>query len=215
MKVKICGIMRAEDAESAIENGADALGYVVASPSSPRNLSFARAQSLMRLTPIFTTKVAVTTAEDPKTVLRLCSKLRPEALQLHRHTKNLIETIRRKHNGIQLILATPVHDAASLKAAKIAWTYSDAVLADTPNLHSVGGGTGMTHDWHLTSMIRKAIDPHPLILAGGLTPKNVRAAISRVRPFAVDVSSGVEKQVGVKDHVKIRDFIMNAKGAES
>jgi phosphoribosylanthranilate isomerase len=215
MKVKICGIMRAEDAESAIENGADALGYVVASPSSPRNLSLTRAKSLMRLTPIFTTKVAVTTAEDPKTVLRLCSKLKPEALQLHRHTKNLIETIRRKHDGVQLIIATPVHDAASLKPAKIASAYSDAVLADTPNLHSVGGGTGMTHDWHLTSMIRKEIHPHLLILAGGLNPKNVKVAISRVRPYAVDVSSGVEKRVGVKDKEKIREFIMNAKGTES
>jgi phosphoribosylanthranilate isomerase len=73
------------------------------------------------------------------------------------------------------------------------------------------GGTGKTHDWHLTALIRNAIHPHPLILAGGLTSKNVRRAIYEVRPFAVDVSSGVEKRVGVKDHEKIREFVMNAK----
>jgi phosphoribosylanthranilate isomerase len=109
-----------------------------------------------------------------------------------------------------LILTTLVQDASSLRAAKMASSYSDAVLADTPS-PSGTGGTGKTHDWHLTGLIRNAIYPHPLVLAGGLTSDNVRTAISEVKPFAVDVSSGVEKRVGVKDHEKIREFIMNAK----
>jgi phosphoribosylanthranilate isomerase len=77
------------------------------------------------------------------------------------------------------------------------------------------GGTGRTHDWELTARIRSTIYPYPLILAGGLTPGNVRAAIHRVRPFAVDVSSGVEKTIGIKDQGKIREFIMNAKEGSS
>ena len=88
--------------------------------------------------------------------------------------------------------------------------YSDAVLADSPS-HDGMGGTGRTHDWNLTATLRDRIYPHPLILAGGLTPSNVQTAIKKVRPFAVDVSSGVEKTVGVKDPRKIRDFIMRAK----
>jgi phosphoribosylanthranilate isomerase len=73
------------------------------------------------------------------------------------------------------------------------------------------GGTGRTHDWNLTAALRNRIYPHPLILAGGLTPSNVQTAIRKVRPFAVDVSSGVEKTVGAKDLKKIGDFIKRAK----
>jgi phosphoribosylanthranilate isomerase len=73
------------------------------------------------------------------------------------------------------------------------------------------GGTGRTHDWHLTATLRDKIYPRPLILAGGLTPINVQQAIKEVRPFAVDVSSGVEKTIGVKDRNKIRNFIKKAK----
>jgi len=67
------------------------------------------------------------------------------------------------------------------------------------------------HDWSLTARLRMEISPRPLIMAGGLTPRNVQSAILRVRPFAVDVSSGVEEQIGLKDPVKVREFIMNAK----
>ncbi|HUK50308.1 MAG TPA: phosphoribosylanthranilate isomerase [Terriglobales bacterium] len=214
MRVKICGIMRAQDANSAIENGADALGFVVASPRSPRNLSSVHARKLMKLAPVFTTKVAVTTAEEPKTILNLCSRLKPDAVQLHAHSRELIRTIRKKEREIKLILASPVHDKSSLKAAVQVSTYSDAVLVDTPHPHSLGGGTGKTHDWSLSAEIRETIDPHPLILAGGLNSENVATAILKVKPFAVDVSSGVEKKIGMKDHQKIKEFIVKAKEAD-
>jgi phosphoribosylanthranilate isomerase len=212
MRVKICGITRAKDAKAALDWGADALGFVVASPSSPRNLPLTRAQALMRTVPVFSTKVAVTATHDPKTVLKVCSKLKPDALQLHTHTRELIRAFRRKHEEIQLILTTPIRDVASVEAAKMVSRYSDAVLADTPSPNAMGG-TGRIHDWHLTARIRKALYPHPLILAGGLTPDNVKAAIDEVKPFAVDVSTGVEKRIGVKDDEKIREFILNAKEA--
>jgi phosphoribosylanthranilate isomerase len=210
MRVKICGIMREKDVKAAVDSGADALGFVVASPASPRNLPLATAQTLMKTVPVFSTKVAVTTAQDIKTVFNVCSRLKPDALQLHTHTPTQVRAFRRKLQGTQLILTTPVRDASSLRAAKAASSYSDAVLADSPSSSGMGG-TGKTHDWHLTALIRNAIYPHPLILAGGLTSDNVRRAISEVRPFAVDVSSGVEERVGVKDHEKIREFVMNAK----
>ena len=214
MRVKICGIMRAQDAKSAIEYGADALGFVVASPQSPRNLSSANARKLMKLTPVFITKVAVTTANEPKTILKLCSRLKPDALQLHTHARELIRTIRKRNPETKLILATPIRDKSSMRAAIQVSTYSDAVLADTPNPQSLGGGSGKTHDWSLSAKIRNMIHPHPLILAGGLTPQNVKTAICQVKPFAVDVSSGVEKKIGIKDHQKIREFIMKANEAE-
>lgn len=211
MRVKICGMMRAQDVTVALESGADAVGFVVGSPSSPRNLELNQARKLIEKVPIFTTKVAVTSAKDPKTVLEICSKLKTDALQLHQHRQELVRLIRKKHPDTELILATAIHDHSSITRASRTSSYSNAVLADTPGTGGMGG-TGRTHDWKLTATLRNMIYPHPLILAGGLTPSNVHLAIRKVRPFAVDVSTGVERRVGVKDHRKVRDFIKYAKG---
>ena len=209
MRVKICGIMRLSDVSAALNEGADAVGFVIGSPSSPRNLSLTKAQKLMKAVRVFSTKVMVTSAHDPRKIVKICSKLKPDALQLHHHTPRLVHILKKKQST-SLILATEIMDISSLKQAKSMSRYADAVLADSPSITGMGG-TGRTHDWRLTARIRDTIRPHPLILAGGLTPSNVKAAIEIVRPFAVDVSSGVEKAVGVKDHRKIREFIMNAK----
>lgn len=210
MRVKICGMMRSKDVSAALDNGADAVGFVVESPSSPRNLSLPQARKLMKPVPILATKVAVTFAQDRRSILKICSKLKPDALQLHRHRPELIRTIRRTHSETQLILATAIRDNSSVERARRTSSYSDAVLADTPSTTGMGG-TGRTHDWKLSASLRNKLYPHPLILAGGLTPSNVQLAIKTIRPFAVDVSSGVEKVAGIKDHDKIRKFIMNAK----
>ena len=213
MRVKICGLMRPMDVRTALDSGADALGFVVSSPSSPRNLSLNAAHRLMKNVPVFATKVAVTSANDMKTVAKICSKLEPDALQLHRYQQQLVGLIRRKHPQTKLILAKAIRDRSSLELASWISRESDAVLADSPSLSGMGG-TGRTHDWHLTATVRNRIYPHPLILAGGLTPINVQQAIRKVRPFAVDVSSGVEKTIGVKDRNKIRNFIKKAKENE-
>ena len=209
MRVKICGMMRLSDVSAAVNEGADAVGFVIDSPSSPRNLPLTKAQELMKAVRVFSTKVVVTSSHDPRRMVKICSKLKPDALQLHYHTPELVRMLRKKQST-RLILATGVRDTSSLKQAKSMSRYADAVLADSPSGTGMGG-TGRTHDWGLTARIRNTIHPHPLILAGGLTPSNVKAAIEIVRPFAVDVSSGVEKTVGVKDHGKIKEFIVNAK----
>jgi phosphoribosylanthranilate isomerase len=210
MRVKICGLTRLEDVNAALNEGADALGFVVGSPSSPRNLPLPKAKKLMRTARVFSTRVAVTSNRDPKRVLKICMVLRPEALQLHYHTPKLVHLVQKEQPATRLILATPIGDGSCVRQAKTASRYSDAILADSPN-HTGTGGTGVVHDWNLTATIRSTIYPHPLILAGGLTAKNVKAAIKTVKPFAVDVSSGVERTVGVKDSRKIKEFIMNAK----
>ncbi len=209
MRVKICGMMRSKDVSAALDSGADAVGFIVGS-SSPRNLPLVKAQELMKQVPIFATKVAVTSANDPKLVMKICAKLNPDAIQLHEHRQGLVRLIRRKHPETDLILATGIRDRSSVRRAQRTARYSDAVLADSPSTTGMGG-TGRTHDWELSAALRKGIYPHPLILAGGLTPSNVRLAIRKVRPFAVDVSSGVERTIGVKDDKKIKDFINNAK----
>lgn len=211
MRVKICGLMRSEDVKIAVDSGADAVGFVVGSPKSPRNLALMKARKLMKAVPIFSARVAVTSANDPKSVLNICSKLKPDAIQLHQHRRELVRLIRRHHPGTSIILATAIRKRDSVAQASRASAYSDAVLADTPNTAGLGG-TGRVHNWTLTAVVRGRIYPHPLILAGGLTPRNVGQAIRRVKPYAVDVSTGVEKRIGMKDHVKVMEFIKNAKG---
>jgi len=210
VRVKICGLMRQTDVEIAARYGADAFGFVVASPTSKRNLSLTKAASLVGHVPIFATKVAVTSSHDNRALKKICSSLHPDMIQLHRAGREVVGDLRRSYPDVGLILATPVRNHESVAAAKRASRLSDAILADSLGLDGMGG-TGRTHDWNLTAEIRESIFPHPLILAGGLTPGNVETAIVTVRPHAVDVSSGVEERVGVKDPFKIRDFIRNAK----
>lgn len=211
MRVKICGMMRPKDIVAAVENGADAVGFVVGSPSSPRNLKLSRARALFKHVPVFTTKVAVTSATQPGTIFRICSMLRPDAVQLHKHSPNIVRLIRKRLPGTSIILAAAIQDRRSVATATRTSDYSDAILADSPSNTGMGG-TGRTHDWELTAKLRNRIYPHPLILAGGLTPANVQQAIRKIRPFAVDVSSGVEKRIGIKDHEKIKLFIDKARG---
>jgi len=209
MRVKICGITRPCDVEAAIQYGADALGFVVGTTSSARNLTITRAKKLMKEVPVFNVKVAVTSSMDLKTLRKISDILRPDALQLHNHNTTIVKTMRHHNPHLPLILAAQI-DGKSIAYAKRVSKYSDAIIADSPSNTGMGG-TGRTHDWALTSQIRDKIYPRPLILAGGLTPINVRSAIRKVRPYAVDVSGGVEKTKGVKDHMKMKEFIMNAK----
>jgi phosphoribosylanthranilate isomerase len=202
--------MRPKDVKAALNEGADALGFVVGSPSSPRNLPLAKAKRLIRSAHVFSSSVAVTHLRDAKQLLKICVELKPDALQLHNYTPKLIDVVRRKNSGLKFILAVPMADYSSRRHARYVSRFSDAILADTPSPTGLGG-TGKTHDWSLSASVRRDIYPHPMILAGGLTPRTVSAAIRRVRPFAVDVSSGVERTMGVKDQDKIKEFIMNAK----
>jgi len=96
-----------------------------------------------------------------------------------------------------------------LEVAKV----SDAILMDSC-LPGKYGGTGETHDWKLSRRVRDAIHPKPFVLAGGLTPENVEEAIRMVKPYAVDVSSGVESHPGIKDECKVFEFTKRAKGVE-
>ncbi len=118
MRVKICGMMRLSDVSAALNEGADAVGFVVESPSSPRNLPLTKAQKLMKAVRVFSTKVAVTSAHDPKRIAVICSKLKPDILQLHYHTPALVHMLRKKQPATGLILATGVRDILSLGQAR-------------------------------------------------------------------------------------------------
>lgn len=213
MRVKICGLMRPRDVQVAVNQGADAVGFVVGTPISRRNLGLEKAKNLIKRVPVFTCSVAVTAASDPKSLQKIVKTLQADALQVHRCNLRTVDNIRKANPGLSIILPTAIHDPKSILDAETTVKFSDAIMAETPSPFGIGG-TGRTHDWTLTRRLRSRIHPHPLILAGGLTPRNVRNAIETVRPYGVDVSSGVENKSGAKDHRKIKEFIEMAKEAE-
>ncbi len=202
VRVKVCGITNKEDLEVAVDAGADALGFVVDVPESPRSISLDRARDLVEETPPFVQGVLVSVFDTVDRLETLCSCLAPDAVQVTGTLPR--DATCEQFRGIQVIHAVAVNDQAGVVLPSA--MRCDAVLTDScvPGAH---GGTGKPHNWNVSRAIKELIAPTPLILAGGLTPGNVRAAIETVRPYAVDVSSGVEARAGIKDPAKIRAFI--------
>lgn len=204
VRVKICGITRPEDLKVAIEAGADAIGFVVGFEKSPRNLTIEHAAQLRRLVPVFIDSVIVTPYDNA--FHERISRIKPDIVQLYGEY-NPYE-IKEK---LDIRIIKPL-DINMITKSKITEGV-DAVLLDkwgklTP------GGTGQTIDWEAAARIKEELRGIPLILSGGLNPENVGEAIRKVNPYAVDVSSGVEKSPGIKDEKKIIDFIRRAKSID-
>ena len=190
MFVKICGITRAEDADAAVAAGADALGFVFW-PDSPRFVDPYRARAIAATLPPFVTPVGVFVNQPAEYVMAVASLVRLGAVQLHGD----------EDEPYAVSLGTPVIKAvtaASLDAGAWSGRYLLLVDAHDPVRR---GGTGLTADWDRAARLA---GERPILLAGGLTPENVAGAIARVRPFGIDVSSGLERSPGVKDHQRLR-----------
>ncbi len=198
-RVKICGITRLEDALAAARAGADAIGLVFAD-QSPRRLEPARAAAIARALPPFVTSVALFVNPEAEWVEEVIHKVCPDLLQFHGEESPDF------CRGFDVPYIKAARMKPGLDLLQYAALFSDArgLLMDawSPVAH---GGTGEGFDWDLIPPDL----PIPLILAGGLTPGNVTEAVCRVRPWAVDVSSGVELSKGIKDAAKIAAF-MNA-----
>ena len=208
--VKICGITREADVASAVAAGADAVGFICGFPESPRNISFERAAELAGEVPPFVSPVLVTTDE---VVERRGSDLREtriNTVQLYGQANDPDRL--RKTLGVRLIRPYIVK-SEDIGVAKVEAAGFDALLTDT-YVPGRQGGSGSASDWGVCRRIRDAILPVPLMLSGGLSPENVAEAVATVRPFGVDVSSGVEMSPGVKDAGRVADFIHRAKEAD-
>ncbi len=197
-KVKICGMARPFDVDMA--RFADYLGFVVGSKSF-RNLDLVAAKDLMSTTDL--KKVMVTTNHDPTVVVKMANYLEPDVVQVHTTmTPADLRFITRKVPGTVwgLVSVGARDEANALNQMRNAC--SAAVL------DSKEGRLTLTHrqEWELCGRLRAMIDPYPIILSGGLNAENVKEAISTVKPFAVDVSSGVEYQ-NVKDPRLVRRFV--------
>ncbi|HIE28131.1 TPA: phosphoribosylanthranilate isomerase [Candidatus Poribacteria bacterium] len=200
-KVKICGMTNLDDALAAVEFGADALGFVFV-PNTPRYIEPAKAAGIIARLPLFVMAVGLFVNASEEHIKQVADQCKLNILQLHgQEPPDFCLRFNRK-----VIKAFRVKDRGSLTALP-KYTVS-AYLLDT-YVKSAMGGTGVTFDWRLASDAKRY---GPVILAGGLNPENVAKAIQQVRPYGVDVSSGVEAKPGKKDHSKLKDFIEAAKG---
>jgi phosphoribosylanthranilate isomerase len=193
MFVKICGITRIEDAEAAVAAGADALGFVFW-PESPRFIDAYRARTIVSSLPPFVTPVGVFVNQPIEHVREIANLVRLGAVQLHGDESP-------SYAGD---VPRPILKAMSLEAATAAgeldrWPKQVTLLLDVHDPVR-RGGTGRTLDWAAAASVAAR---RRSILAGGLRPENVADAIRRVRPFGIDVSSGVESSPGVKDRARL------------
>ncbi len=200
IKVKICGLTNLEDALAAAEAGADAFGFVFY-PKSPRCVKSKTVKEIIRQMPPYVTTVGVFANASADEILDVMDECGLDIAQLQGdEPPSVCERL-----GSKAIKAIRVKDHDSLASMKAYSVRAFVLDAFTPENF---GGTGKRFDWDLAL---EAKQYGRIILAGGLTPENVREAIQKVRPYGVDVSSGVEHQIGKKDPEKVRQFIVKAK----
>ncbi len=202
VRVKICGITRLEDALAAVRLGADALGFNFW-PRSRRYVTPEAARAIVARLPPLVTSVGVFVDPTRDEVLRAADIARIQVAQLHGD----------ESPGFCASLPLPVLKAVRVKDARsLVALVSYEVAGFLLDSESAGyGGSGAAFDWALVADVAAEL---PVVLAGGLGPDNVAEAVRAVRPWAVDVASGVESAPGVKDAVKMERFIRNAKEAK-
>jgi phosphoribosylanthranilate isomerase len=207
-RVQVAGISTLEDALACERAGVDAIGFTIGLPTGPHNdLDEAAAARIVRALPPFIVPVLITYRVTAAEVVPMCRAIGLSQVQLHAPADPAeIARMREAIPGLKVILAVNVTGPEALDLARERARHADALILDTYD-PATGrhGATGKTHDWSLSARIVEAVEV-PVILAGGLNPANVAAAIRRVRPWGVDVHTGVERPDGTTDHDLVRAF---------
>ena len=200
VKVKICGITNLEDAQAAAEAGADALGFVFY-PESPRFIDPGMARAIIARLPVFITTVGVFVDESEDLIRRIIREGGIQVLQFH-GTESPVLCSRFREKAIKAIRIRDEENIREMQMYDV-----DTFLLDTM-VEGIKGGTGKTFNWKYAEMAK---EHGRIILSGGLNPYNIGDAVRQLKPYGVDVSSGVEIKTGKKDHDKIREFVREAK----
>lgn len=200
--IKLCGMTRAEDLAAAVEAGADAVGFVFA--ESPRRVTTDQARRLTRDLPPHILRFGVFVDQNPAEVARIVAATEIDRVQLHGFEDPMI----RELIGTRVVKAFRARDAGIVE--EIATWGENTFLLDAWN-DNISGGSGTPFN---ADIAKQAARHGRMILAGGLTPANVGRAILDVRPFGVDVSSGLETSPGLKDPAKIRAFVEAVRAAD-
>jgi phosphoribosylanthranilate isomerase len=203
VRIKICGLTRDQDVHNAVVEGADALGFVLYAPS-PRAVSAEQAARLIQKVPAFVTTVALFVNESVEEIQRILKLCPFDLLQFHGdESPEFCRQFNRPY-----MKAIRVRSADDIHRSVQQYPDAKALLLDA-YVENLPGGTGQAFDWRLIPQLSV-----PWVLAGGLNASNVADAIIQVKPFAVDISGGVEASKGIKDAQKIKDFINEVRNVE-
>ena len=204
VSIKFCGLSRVEDVVAAADAGARYVGFVFF-PKSPRNVTPDEARLLAVEVPVGVAKVALVVDADDAFLDEITSKVALDILQLHgKESPERVAQIKARY-GLPVMKAVGIADAEDLPQLDVYAQVADQILVDAkpPKTGALPGGNGLAFDWRLIANRRW---PVPWILAGGLTPENVALAVQMTGARQVDLSSGVESSVGVKDAGLMRAF---------
>jgi phosphoribosylanthranilate isomerase len=206
VRSKICGVTNEADLRAVAESGADAVGIVTeVSVDTPREVPPDRAADLVAAAPPFLSTVLVSMPDTATRAVELAGAVAPDAIQLHGEFDDEDVRYVRREARADVITAVDATDPDRVRGYD---GVADAILLDSTT-EDGAGGTGETHDWDAARALVDACTT-PVVLAGGLTPENVADAVRTVDPYAVDVSSGVERIGGEKDHDAVASFVRNA-----
>ena len=204
-RIKFCGITRVDDARRGAELGIDAIGFVF-TRASQRFVGISQARTIRAELPPFVTAVALFMDDEPGWIEEVVSSVQPDLLQFHgAETDRFAASFARPY-----IKAVPMASVADVARHVAEFPNASGFLLDS---HERGarGGTGRTFDWARAP----SSGGHEYVLAGGLTAQNVAQAIAAVRPYGVDVSSGIESAPGIKDQAKMRAFVAAVRSADA
>lgn len=215
--IKICGITNLEDAQVAVDAGADALGFVFYE-KSPRNIRPQTAGEIVAQVPAGIEKVGVLANQTEDSICALAGSVGLTAVQMHGNDEDphVADLVVRQCSGMKVIAAISIHQYPEPEAWAMMWEPNSlhAFLVDSANASQIGG-TGEAFAWeHSRKSLEVIKTLGQLIIAGGLTPDNVTEAMRILRPWGVDVSSGVEVRPGKKDPEKVRAFIKAVRAAD-
>lgn len=212
MRIKFCGTASLADIRCAVSAGCDAVGFIMGvTHQSSDVVTPAEAAGMIRRLPPFIEPVAVTHLRETEDLIRIVRESRCTTLQIQDTAEPAeLDDVRDALPYVKIIKAVHVMDRSAIATAKRYEPYADALLLDTRTRERLGG-TGIPHDWNISAEI-VANSAIPVILAGGLTPENVREAIRKVRPYGVDVHTGVKKD-GLRDPERTLAFAREARNA--
>ncbi len=203
-RIKFCGIRRPADAQAAVALGVDAVGFVLV-PQSKRHVALPRAAAIRAKLPPFVDAVALFMNASATEVRAAIKAIKPDLLQFHgAETPEFCASF-----GLPYLKAIAMKGAVNLPKEARRYKLARGLLLDG-NAPGAMGGQGETFDWSQAQGVKL-----PLILAGGLTPANIGRAVRLVRPYAVDVSSGIERAPGIKDAAKMRAFVEAVRRADA
>jgi len=204
-RIKFCGITRIDDARRAVELGVDALGFVF-TRNSQRFVGITQARSMRSALPPFVSVVALFMDDEPGWIEEVLAAVQPDLLQFHgEESAGFASSFARPY-----IKSVPMGSITNAARYMADYASASGFLLDS-HARGARGGTGEVFDWARSPQE----DERPIVLAGGLTAANVAVAIAAVRPYAVDVSSGIEAAPGIKDESKMRAFVAAVRATEA